>query len=168
MKRSILIALFALLACGTLSAQRFFVLDSEKIFKSIAEYNTAITTLDNLSKEYQKRVDAKYAEVERLYNSYMAQRASLSAAVRQSTEQQILAKEEEAGKYQESLFGPEGELMKRRLELIEPIQKRVFTVIAQYSKRNNFDLALDKASNTSILFSSTEVDHTQKIIEMLK
>lgn len=168
MRRSILIAIFALIGCGTLSAQRFFVLDSEKVFKSLAEYNAAIASLDSLSKRYQQQVDAEYAACEKLYNQYMAQRESLAATSRQTIEQQILDKEEKAGKLQEQLFGPEGELMKRRVELIEPIQKRVFAAIESYSKAQGYDLAIDKASNVSVLYSSQEIDHTQKIIDMLK
>lgn len=168
MKRSILVAILAVMVCGAASAQRLFVLDSEKVFKSLDEYNAAITTLDNLSKDLQKKVDEKYAEVETLYNSYMSQRETLSAATRQTVEQQILAKEEAAGKYQESLFGPEGELMKQRKALIEPIQKRVFDAIELYSKLNGYDVAIDKASNTTLLYSSAAADHTQQIIDMLK
>ena len=52
-------------------AQNYMVVDSEKIFKSQADYTEALTTLDELAKAEQKRVDEKFAEVESLYNRYM-------------------------------------------------------------------------------------------------
>ena len=58
--------------------------------------------------------------------------------------------------------------MKRRKELIEPVQKRVFAAIEKFAKQGGYDLVLDKASNTTMLYSSQAVDHTQQIIEMLK
>ena len=120
MKRLILIAAF-LLTAGALSAQNYIIVNSEKVFKSVEAYNTAISDLDSLAKQYQEQVDAKFEEVETLYNNYMAQKASLSASARQAREALILAREKEAQQFQESLFGQEGALMQKRLELIQPI-----------------------------------------------
>ena len=86
MKRIILTAIFALATLGLASAQKFCVIDSEKIFKSLNEYNQAMTTLDELGKSYQTEVDNKFKAVESLYNNYMEQRASLSASTRASVE----------------------------------------------------------------------------------
>ena len=119
MKRLILIAAFILTA-GTLAAQNYIIVNSEKVFKSIDAYNTAISDLDKLAKQYQDQVDAKFAEVEALYNNYVSQKTSLSAAARQTRENAILNKEKEAQEYQESLFGQEGTLMKKRVEMISP------------------------------------------------
>jgi outer membrane protein len=160
--------MFALATLGIASAQKYCVIDSEKVFKSLDEYNKAINSLDELGKAYQAEVDKMFKNVESIYNNYMAQRESLSASTRASLEQQILKKEEEAQKYQQELFGDEGTLMKKRIELIKPIQEKVFQAIEKYAKENGFELVLDKASNASILFFGTAVDHTEKIIEELK
>mgnify|MGYP003526211140 CR=1 FL=1 len=98
----------------------------------------------------------------------MAQRASLSESARQSREQQILNAEAEATEYQESLFGTEGELMKRRMELIQPIQKRVFDTLESFAKQYGYDLVIDIADNPTVLYYSPKVDFTDKIIEVLK
>ena len=167
MKRMILTTLFALAIFGIASAQRYCVIDSEKIFKSLNEYNKALTSLDDLGKAYQTEVDSTYKSIENLYNSYMAQKNALSASARQTIEQQILQKEEAAQKYQQEVFGENGALMKKRLELIKPIQTKVFAAIEKYAKEKGFDLVLDKASNASILYSGEAIDHTTQIIEEL-
>ena len=59
----------------------------------------------------------------------------MSANMRQSRENAILALEKEATEYQQSLFGQEGELMKKRVEMIAPIQKQVFAAIEAYAKQ---------------------------------
>lgn len=167
MKRLILIAAFVL-AAGTLAAQNYIVVDSEKIFKSIDAYNTAITDLDNLAKQYQQQVDARFAEVETLYNNYVAQKATLSAATRQVREDAILAREKEAQEYQESIFGQEGSLMKKRLELIQPIQKKVFAAIESYAREVGADLVIDSSNNPTLLYSAAKVERTQQVIDRLK
>ena len=167
--RRIIATLALILACaGSAFAQKYIVVDSEKIFKSLDEYNNAITTLDTLAKEYQSKVDAKYSEIETLYNNYMAQKASLSAQSRSQYEQTILTKEQAAAEYQESVFGDEGVMMKKRIELIQPVQRRVFSAIEQYAKSQGCDMVVDKASNATLLYCSEAVDHTQSVIEILK
>ena len=168
MKRLILtIALVLGLSVAAL-AQNYAVVNSEKIFKSIEAYNAAIKQLDELADGYQKQVDEKFAEVERLYNAYMARRSSLSAASQQANEENILKKEQEATEFQESLFGTEGELMKKRLELIQPIQKRVFEAIDKYAQQKGYDMVIDISQNATMLYYSERVDHTDEIIESLK
>ena len=78
-----------------------------------------------------------------------------------------MQKEEEAQKYQQEVFGEEGALMKKRLELIKPIQTKVFAAIEKYAKEKGYDLVLDKASNASILYYGEAIDHTAQIIEEL-
>ena len=167
MKRLILIAAFVLSA-GTLAAQNYIIVNSEKVFKSIDAYNTALSTLDKLAEQYQDMVDAKFAEVETLYNNYMNQKASLTAATRQTRENDILAKEKAAQEYQETLFGNDGTLMKKRVEMIEPIQKKVFSAIEAYAKQVGADVVLDSANNPTLLFSNPSVDRTQQVIDVLK
>ncbi len=167
MKRLILIAAFVLSA-GTLAAQNYIIVNSEKVFKSIDAYNTALSTLDKLAEQYQDMVDAKFAEVETLYNNYMNQKASLTAATRQTRENDILAKEKAAQEYQETLFGKDGTLMKKRVEMIEPIQKKVFSAIEAYAKQVGADVVLDSANNPTLLYSNPSVDRTQQVIDVLK
>ncbi|MBQ5691391.1 MAG: OmpH family outer membrane protein, partial [Alistipes sp.] len=93
---------------------------------------------------------------------------SLSMSSQATIEQQILKKEEEAQKFQKEVFGDEGTLIKKRVELIKPIQERVFAAIEAYAKANGYELVLDKASNASILYFGSAIDHTDKIIEKLK
>ena len=167
MKRLILIAVFVL-TTGTLAAQTYIIVNSEKVFKSIDAYNTALSTLDKLAEQYQDMVDAKFAEVETLYNNYMNQKASLTAATRQTRENDILAKEKAAQEYQETLFGNDGTLMKKRIEMIEPIQKQVFSAIEAYAKQVGADVVLDSANNPTLLYSNPSVDRTQQVIDVLK
>ena len=134
MKKMILMLALTLGLATMASAQNYAVVNSEKVFKSIEEYNAALKQLDTLAEQYQKQVDEKFEAVETLYNTYVERKSSLSAASQKANEDNILKKEQEATEFQESLFGSEGQLMKKRLELIQPIQQRVFKAIEQYAQ----------------------------------
>lgn len=168
MKRLILTLAFVLGIATMASAQNYAVVNSEKIFKSIDQYNQAITQLDQMANDYQTKVDAKFEEVEKIYNAYMQRRSQLSAASQQANEENILKLEQEAQKYQESIFGTDGELMKKRLELIQPIQKRVFEAIEAYAKQKGYDMIIDISQNATMLYYSERADHTDEIIALLK
>ena len=167
MKRLILSLLF-LCAAGAAAAQNYIVVNSEKIFKSQTDYNEALARIDEMGEQEQKNVDARFAQTEALYNNYMRIKHTLSDSARQAHEQQILQSEQEAQKYQEAVFGTEGTLMKKRIELIQPIQKRVFAAIESFAKAAGADLVLDSASNPTLLYCSEGVDKTQEIIDALK
>ena len=168
MKRLILTLALMLGFAVAAQAQSYAVVNSEKIFKSIAKYNEAIAELDNLANTYQKQVDAKFEEVERLYNAYMARRSQLSAASQAANEENILKLEQEATEFQESIFGTDGELMKKRLELIQPIQKKVFDTIDSYAKQKGYDMIIDVSQNATMLYYSSKADKTNEIIALLK
>lgn len=164
-----MVCTLALLLIGAAAmAQNYIVVNSEKVFKSIAAYNTAIEELDQLAKNYQEYIDAKFEEVEKLYNSYQQQKASFSEATRQQWEEVILQKEEQATEYQEQLFGQEGQLMKTRIEKIKPIQEKVFAAIEAYAKQVGAELVIDSANNPTLLYNSAAVERTDEVIATLK
>jgi outer membrane protein len=167
MKR-LLLTIALVVSVAAAAAQNYAVVNSEKIFKSIDSYNTAIAELDRLAEQYQAEVDKKFEQVENLYNTYMERKESLNAASQQANEQKILEMEQEATKYQESIFGTDGVLMKKRLELIQPIQKRVFEAIEKYAQQKGYDMIVDVAQNATMLYYSPKADHTQAVIDMLK
>ena len=168
MKRLILTVLMIAATASAAFAQKYMVVDSEKIFKSIDEYNTAIKNLDALAAQYQKTVDDKFAAVETLYNNYMAQKASMPQSTRTVREREILEQEKAATEYQESVFGADGIIMKKRIEAIQPIQTRVFGAIEKFAGEHGYDLVIDIASNAAVLYYAPSANHTDDIINLLK
>lgn len=159
----------ALLVMGFVAhAQNYMVVKSEEIFKSIDSYNSALTQLDNLGEQYQRTIDNAFDELERTYNTYQNQKANLSATVRAQREQQIVDREKAILQQQERYFGEEGELIKKRIELIKPIQDRVFNAINSYAQSNGFQMVIDASANVTLLYYSPAVDKTQDIIRTLR
>lgn len=76
--------------------------------------------------------------------------------------------EKEVQKYQQDVLGPQGDLMKKRTELIKPIQDKVFAAINQYAEANKYTMVLDVVNNQTLLYYSPSLDKTQDIINLLK
>ncbi len=168
MRKLLVVLAVALVSVGMATAQGYIVVNTETVFKSIAAFNAAEAELERLGTARQAEIDAGFEQVEKLYNSYMQQRAMLSEAARAQQEKMIIDREAELSKRQEDVFGPEGELMKRRTELMKPIEDRVKNAIAGYAKQRGGALVLDIAQNPMVLYYDPAADHTQAIINLVK
>ncbi len=167
MKKILLSCAISLFTIGGVCAQNYIFVNSEEVFKSQADYNAAIQQLDDLAKQYQKNVDEAYQTLEDAYSNYQAQANYLSETRRAAKEQEIENLEKEVQQYQQDVLGPQGDLMKKRTELIKPIQDRVFAAINKYAEANNYTMVLDVASNQTLLYYSPALDKTQDIINLL-
>lgn len=167
MKKSIILAAVMLVSFAA-QAQNYMVVNTEKVFTSITAYNDALTTLDRLGQQYQQNVDDAFAQLERTYDEYQRIKNTLTQSARDQREDQIIEREKEINAYQQQVFGQDGDLMTRRVELIKPIQDKVFEVIAQYARDNGYDLVLDIASNPSVLYYTPAADKTDEIIRLYR
>lgn len=173
MKR--LIVLFVVMCCavGTMHAQSqtqvqgYVFINSEAVFKSQTDYNDAIKQLDDLAEQYQKEIDQAFADLDEQYNNYIAQRGYLSETSKKMREDEIINRERELKQYQEQIFGPEGDLMKKRVELIKPIQERVFGMINSYAESHGLGMIIDRANNQTLLYYAPALDKTEEIINLL-
>ena len=168
MKKFLLSCAVLLLAVGGAYAQSYIFVNSEKVFKSQNDYNTAIQQLDDLAKQYQKNVDDAYQTLEEAYSNYQAQKNYLSETKRAAKEQEIVELEKEVQKYQQDVLGPQGDLMKKRTELIKPIQDKDFAAINHDAEANKYTMVLDVVNNQTLLYYSPSLDKTQDIINLLK
>lgn len=160
------VAMFSIIGSKA-QAQSYIVVDSEKIFKAIASYNTAVSELDDKSKAYQQEIDDEFDKLEKQYNAYQSQKANYSASQRSAAERSIISKEEEITKRQEEIFGEDGIIEKLREEKLKPIQDKVFKVIDAYAAANGYDLVIDIASNPIVLYYAPKADKTQEIIKIV-
>jgi outer membrane protein len=146
---------------------KFCFVDSEYILKHIPEYKSAQTQLDDLAAEWQKEVDNKYAEIEKMYKSYQAEQVLLSDEMRAKREQEIVDKEKAVKEFQKAKFGYQGDLFKRREELVKPIQDKVFDAVNKYADQYSYGVIFDKSGDATMLYTSSKLDKSNDIIVAL-
>ena len=164
MKKFVVLFAFVFCAVSGAWAQSYVFVNSETIFKSQADYNSAIKQLDDLSAEYQKNIDDAYAELDETFNNYAAQRGYLSETSRQNREEQIVNREKEIKKYQQDVFGPEGELFKKRESLMKPIQDEIYNAVKEISEDKGYQMVMDRASSMNIIFASPKIDISNEVL----
>ncbi|HLC84097.1 MAG TPA: OmpH family outer membrane protein, partial [Bacteroidia bacterium] len=152
---------------GSLKAQKFGYVDSEYILNSIPEYKAAKTELDKLSADWQKEIELKYAEIDKLYKAYQAEQILLTDEMKKKRENEIVNREAEAKDLQKAKFGVDGELFKKRMELIKPIQDKVYNAVKSVADKGGLAVIFDKNSDLTILYSNPKYDKSEAVLDYL-
>ena len=166
-KKSLLIAV-AIIACAFASnAQKFALVDMEYILGKVPAYEVANNQLEQLSQRWQKEVENIGREAETMYNNYKSQMPFLTDEQKKKQEEDIVAKEKEAAELRNKYFGPEGELNKKRQQLMKPIQDDVYNAIKKVSEERGYMCVFDRASSADIIFASPRIDISNEVLSKL-
>ena len=164
MKRLILSAVLLVVGLMAVQAQKFVLVDMEYIMKQIPAVTQANQQMEALSKQWQEAVEAKANEAKVLYEAYQKSAATLSAAQKTAQEDAIVAKEKEAAELRKRYFGPEGELMKKRQELMGPVQDAIYNAVKAIATERGYDVVIDRASAQSMIFASPRIDISNEVL----
>jgi outer membrane protein len=166
-KKSILVFAGLVIMASTAVAQKIGYVDTEYILNQIPEYKAAKAELDKASADWQKEIEAKYAEIDKLYKTYQAEQILLTDDLRKKRENEIINKEKEAKDLQKQRFGTDGDLFKKRMELVKPIQDKVYNAVKTVAEKSGLAIVFDKASDMMMLYASTKYDKSDDILVFL-
>ncbi len=155
------------MAAGNASAQKYAFVDTEYILKSIPAYEAAQEQLDQLSQEWQGEIEAIYNEVAQLYRNYQKESVFLSAEMKVQREDEIVEKEKQAKALQRQYFGPEGVLLKKQQELLQPIQDKVSGAIRELAIDQNIAAVFDKAGGVGLVYINPKEDISDDVLQRL-
>jgi outer membrane protein len=167
MKKLILICGIAIASAFTAAAQKVAYVDTEYILGQIPEYKAANSELDKISVQWQKEVEAKYAEIDKMYKAYQAEQILLTEEMKKKREGDIIAKEKEAKDLQKQRFGVDGELFKRRQELVKPIQDKVYNAVKTVAEKGGYSIIFDKSSDLTMLYTSAKLDKSDDVLNQM-
>ena len=167
MRKSVLLIGIIILTTVIASAQKYAFVDSEYIKKNIPAFTTAQDQLDKLSKQWEKEVADGYAVVEQMYKSYQSESVLLSQDMKTKREEAIIAKEKEMKDLQNKYFGVDGDLFKKREELVKPIQDEIIKAIKEIAVDGSYAAIFDTAAGGNILFANPKFDISDQVLEKL-
>ena len=166
-KKSILILAAVVMSASAAVAQKIGYVDTEYILNQIPEYKAAKAELDKTSGDWQKEIEAKYAEIDKLYKTYQAEQILLTDDLRKKRENEIVNKEKDAKDLQKQRFGTDGDLFKKRMELVKPIQDKIYNAVKTVAEKSGLAIIFDKASDMMMLYANTKYDKSDDILVFL-
>lgn len=165
--RKVLVMMAMLLSAVAASAQKFALVDMEYILRNIPAYERANEQLNQVSKKWQAEVEALSTEAQTMYKNYQNEVVFLSQEQKKERQDAIMEKEKQAAELKRKYFGPDGELFKKRTSLMTPIQEEVYNAVKDIADLRGYQLVLDRASDTGIIFGSPKIDISNEVLQKL-
>lgn len=167
MKKIVFVLLVVLGCMGVAEAQRYAIVDSKYILEKMQDYKDAQKKLDQFSEQWQKEIDAKQANLDKMYKEYEAEQVMLSDELKKKREDQLFNLEKEVRDMQRKRFGFEGDLFKKRQELIKPVQDKVYNAIQKIAVQRSYDFILDKSEGITVIFADPKLDKSEDVLKEL-
>lgn len=161
-------AVTALFLSFSMNAQKIAIVDISQVLSSIPTYKQAQEDLEKVSQKWRLEIATQQDQIKALYSKYQAEQVLLSEEARKKREDEIMNKEKDVREAQRIKFGPEGELFKKRQELVKPLQDKVYAAIEKFAAEKGYDLILDKSSSAGIIFANATYDKTTQVMELVK
>jgi outer membrane protein len=163
MKKVIAIAILVMVAFSSF-AQRYAIIDTKYILDKVPEYKDAQAKLDNFSELWQKELDQKQAVLDKMYKDFDAEAVMLTDALKKKREDELFNKEKELRDLQKKRFGFDGDLFKKRQELVKPIQDRVYNAVQKLAVEKLYDFILDKSEGITVIFADPKLDKSDDVL----
>ena len=167
--KKLLVALYAVMMTLNLAAkgEQVVLVDMDYIMSAIPAYETANEQLDQISKKWQKEVEAILIEVQTMYKNYQTELVFLSDEMKKKREDEIIAQEKEANDLKRKYFAPDGELFKKREALVKPIQDEIYNAVQEICEQQGYQIVLDKSTTNNLIFASPKIDISDELLEKL-
>ena len=142
-------------------------IDTEYILENLPEYNEVSLRLEEKAEAWKKEIENRALKIEQKKQSLNSERILLTDEMIEESEQEIIFEEEELSEYQQKRFGPRGDLIIQKQQLIQPIQDQIFNAIKELAKSKNYDFIFDKSTDIVMLYSDKRYDISDQILRTI-
>lgn len=142
-------------------------IDAERILNESQEYKDARRILDAEEKEYSRQARKMEKDIENLEDEIDAQSLMWSDEKKLEKQQQGQQMVLQYQQFLKEIWGSEGKLYQRNLELSKPIIDKINNIINKVGEEDGYDIVFD-ASAGNIVFAKPDFDLTDRIIEEMK
>ena len=142
-------------------------IDTEYILENLPEYNQISKRLEDKAAEWKNEIEERSRKIEQKKESLNSERILLTREMIEEIEEEIILDEEELSEYQQKRFGPRGDLIIQKQQLIQPIQDQIFNAIRELAKSRSYDFIFDKSADIVMLYSDKRYDISDQILRTI-
>lgn len=167
MKKILFLFVCSFCLAFTVSAQRYAIIDTKYILDKMPDYKSAQKNLDEVAAGWQTEIDKLQQDLNKMYKDFQAEEVMLSEDLRKKREDQLFVKEKTLRDLQRQRFGFEGDLFKRRQELIKPVQDKVYNAVQKMAVQRGYDFILDKSEGITVIFADPKLEKSEDVLREL-
>ncbi len=148
---------------------RIAYIDMEYILENLPEYQTALKELDQKANKWKAEIEKRTQEIKDMKISLEQEKVLLTKELLQEKEEEIAFKEKSLLKYQLEKFGPEGDYILQKQNLVAPVQDRVFNAVTKLVQSSKYDIIFDKSNDKmGIIYTNPKMDISDKILKLIQ
>tara|TARA_R110000850_G_scaffold203228_1_gene329589 strand:+ start:206046 stop:207083 length:1038 start_codon:yes stop_codon:yes gene_type:complete len=146
---------------------RIGYIDMEYILENVPEYQEASIQLEGKVQRWKKDIEKMQKEIDQLKINLSNERVLLTPELVEEREEDIKIKEDELFQYQQDRFGPNGDLIIQKRQLVQPIQDQVFNAVQEIAGNREYDFIFDKSADVVMLYAAERNDISDQIIRSI-
>ncbi len=146
---------------------RIGYIDTEYILENVPEYQEATLQLENKVQKWKSEIETQLSGIEQKRKDLSNEKALLTKELIEEREEDIAFEEKEILDYQQKRFGPNGDLMIQKKQLIQPIQDQIFAAVQDIAEKQKYDFVFDKSADVVMLYSAKRFDFSEQVIRSI-
>ncbi|PNQ74077.1 hypothetical protein C1T31_06575 [Hanstruepera neustonica] len=164
-----LVTIVFLLSLSTFAQRgvRIGYIDTEYILENVPEYQEATLQLENKVQKWKSEIETQLSGIEQKRKDLSNEKALLTKELIEEREEDIAFEEKEILDYQQKRFGPNGDLMIQKKQLIQPIQDQIFAAVQDIAEKQKYDFVFDKSADVVMLYSAKRFDFSEQVIRSI-
>lgn len=168
MKRMAMVVLLASLPAVAAAQSRIAHINSEAIMQTLPEAIDAQKTLDDLVAQWESELQKQQNEWRKKFDEYDKKKLILTDQARATAERELRDLDQKIADYRNAKFGQNGELFQKQNDVMRPIQNKIFKVLEEIAKEEEYDYVFDKSGDILLLYSNDRNDLTQKVLARMQ
>ncbi|MBT8274036.1 MAG: OmpH family outer membrane protein [Bacteroidia bacterium] len=146
---------------------RIGYIDTEYILQNVPEYQDASSQLDAKVLKWKNEIEQRLSKVEQQKQQLNSESVLLTKELVEERQEEIDIEESEILDYQQKRFGPNGDLMIQKRQLMQPVQDQIFTAVQEIAANKNYDFVFDKSADVVMLYSADRFDISEQVLRSI-
>ncbi len=146
---------------------RLGYIDTEYILQNVPEYQEANTLLEKKVVQWKTEIEKRLSEIELKKTELENEKVLLTKELYDERFEDITFEESKIIDYQQNRFGPNGDLMIQKRQLIAPIQDQIFAAVQEIAELKKFDFIFDKSADVVMLYSAERYDISEQVLRTI-
>ena len=147
---------------------RIAYIDMDVILSKNKEFSTANQLLDEKITQWKKEVELKKIQLKRLEDQFAVEKILLTPELISDRELEIKDFASEIVSLQEKRFGPNGDMMIQKNQLLKPVQDQVLSIVQDIAKERKYDFVFDRSSDIIMLYSAKNYDISELVLRRIQ
>ncbi len=146
---------------------RIGYIDTEYILEKVPEYQEAMGQVEEKAQKWKNDIQGELATIAQKRKDLSNEKVLLTQELIDEREEDIAFEEKEILDYQQKRFGPNGDLMIQKKQLMQPIQDQIFAAVQDMAASKKYDFIFDKSADVVMLYSAKQYDISDIVLRSI-